>query len=94
VARRRRCGSVRGWPRWIVAALCAFLLAGCAVAQVRLRRLWVTGGAEGRSGSVVVREAMFAHRPAVHGTVYPPYEVVELHVMIVNDGALRTAWKR
>jgi copper(I)-binding protein len=71
------------------ALVAAMAVAGCGAGQVAQTAEQVTenGGAEGRAGQMLVRNAQFTYdRPVPGGTVYEPGATAPLQVTIVNEG--------
>ncbi|WP_219414636.1 hypothetical protein [Pseudonocardia nigra] len=71
------------------ALVAAMAVAGCGAGQVAqtAEQVTATGGAEGRTGQMLVRDAQFTYdRPVPGGTVYEPGATAPLQVTIVNEG--------
>lgn len=68
-------------------ASAGILTAACATPQPPPSELRVTGGAEGKTGDVSVREVLLAYRPSAGDVLYRPGETVDIHATITNEGA-------
>src|SRR5690349_3831007 len=70
-------------------AITVLTIAGCGSGQEAgtSRQTTATGGANGRTGDIAVRDAQFAWRPPVSGDeVYAPGSDAPLQLTIVNTG--------